>query len=132
MPPCLGCPGPSPRSLHPPLHDTALRSTPTSFLPVLSGVIPPETRRCVSCLKLYTRSIPSIGNISHTKLYRRKNISKTSPHQKISSLLCGIFANCQYINIITPFPPARAVSAALHTPDLGGAHAVTLSQNPVL
>jgi len=33
-----------------------LRIAPTSFLPILSGITPHETRRCASCLKLYTRA----------------------------------------------------------------------------
>ena len=36
---------------------TGLRSTPSSSLPIRSGITPSETRRSASCLKLYTKAL---------------------------------------------------------------------------
>jgi len=45
-----------------------LRTTPTSFLPILSGITPFETRRSASCLKLYTKDL-NPKHLLHETLY---------------------------------------------------------------
>ena len=43
----------------------AIRSTPVQYLPILSGILPPDLRRKESCLKLATRAINDPTHLLH-------------------------------------------------------------------
>ena len=67
-----------------------LRSTPTSFLPILSVITPSEKRRSASCLRLYTKAI-NPKHLLHETLHLKP--PETSSLQVTSSPLCGIAVN---------------------------------------
>jgi len=66
-----------------------LRSTPSSFLPVLSGINPPETIRSASCLKLYTNAF-NPKHLRHETLYLKpspKRLRSSKPLRAFVELL---------------------------------------------
>ena len=78
-----------------------LRSTPSSFLPILSGITPSETRRCASCLKLYAKAF-NPKHLLHETLHL-----KPSPKHLRSRKRLRFFVELLSINRVptTPIPP---------------------------
>ena len=79
-----------------------LRSTPSSFLPILSGITPSETRRSASYLKLYTKAL-NPKHLLHETLYL-----KPSPNRLRSRKPLRAFVELLSINgeATTTIPPA--------------------------
>jgi len=65
-----------------------LRSTPSSILPILSGVAPSETRRSASCLRLYTKAL-NLKHLLHETLYLKpsKRLRSRKPLRSFVELL---------------------------------------------
>jgi len=79
-----------------------LRSTPCSFLPILSDITPNETRRNASCLKIYTKAL-NPKHLLHETLYLKpfpKRLRSRKPLRSFAELLSI------HWEPITPIPPA--------------------------
>jgi len=66
-----------------------LRSTPFSFLPILSGITPSETRRSASCLRLYTKAL-NPKHLLHETLYLKpfpKRLRSRKPPRSFVEML---------------------------------------------
>jgi len=79
-----------------------LRSTPSSFLPILSDITPSETRRSASSLKLYIKSL-NPKHLLHETLYLKPSPKRLRSRKPLHSFVELLSINGEPI---TPIPAA--------------------------
>jgi len=82
-----------------------LRSTPSSFLPILSGITPSEIRCSASCLRLYTKAL-NPKHLLHETLHLKPSPKRLRSRKPLRSLMELLSINGE---------PTTPISAALQS-----------------